>query len=836
MKRIMITALTALVLCISTFTATPAIFASAEENSDGTKTSVDTGKLMYITLQENTAYRWNANGEAAKSNEIHLDDTEGMNCSYRFDYVEDNWYGIKHINKNGIDRFVDIEDKSKDDGKVLHLWEDDDNKVKGNNHRQFAFYYVGDDANGNRQYYIQNRNSGLWMGYEDTDKNGKPSYGDKIIQTKKEKRKLWIVTPAVIPKSGNESEDLIKTETGQAYCEIYNPGTIESINRNSDSVTNGTGLHLYQMGTSSKWALEWIDEYQAYKIHALTDGEADLGKVWDVTGQSGDEYAGIHIWDNNSNDGNKNTSNLWRFIKQKNGTYKIQSARTGKFANDGTVEKDGTKTQWLSQTNSGTEFALEFFASDGDEISYNYSQDWMAELPDDAVLSSVNLPGSHDAGTAAIVEDFMAQLSFTSCQKLYYEEQLNVGVRSFDIRCNATKDKAVPSDVRIIHGSEKWACSNRDASDLTLDDIFTESVRFLDEHPTETIVMMIKDDDGSAEGLARAVGNFLKTEVKKYNHGHVWTGDYIPSVKEARGKIVFFRRYEIDTLLYPPAGDELKIEWFGIDVSDWDDHAYSGAKYYAPRIYGTDRYGKSVYAQDAYNENYADKLKYIEGTMAQTTGSDPDNTVPDSAWVFNYTSCAKWRPLETAKFINPDLFEDKFGSDKQGYIDNRRLGMVMLNFVDRPMSRLIYETNLGKTDFLTAKAVFPDEISLKKGQKLSEAVLSGHIGNGRWVFEKGSYVPDDKDFRTGRTYKLKFIPSDDRLQGVEKEVKITSFNGSKIPSDGNNGQGKTGKDSPGTSKTATSDSTNMYILAAVSAAAALAAAGIIVVMRRRRNS
>lgn len=64
--------------------------------------------------------------------------------------------------------------------------------------------------------------------------------------------------------------------------------------------------------------------------------------------------------------------------------------------------------------------------------------------------------------------------------------------------------------------------------------------------------------------------------------------------------------------------------------------------------------------------------------------------------------------------------------------------MVMLNFVDRPMSRLIYETNLGENDFLTAKAVFPDEISLKKGQKLSEAVLSGHIGNGRWVFERAA--------------------------------------------------------------------------------------------------
>ena len=40
--------------------------------------------------------------------------------------------------------------------------------------------------------------------------------------------------------------------------------------------------------------------------------------------------------------------------------------------------------------------------------------------------------------------------------------------------------------------------------------------------------------------------------------------------------------------------------------------------------------------------------------------------------------------------------------------------MVMLNFVDIPMSRLIYETNLGENDFLTVKAVFPDEISLKK--------------------------------------------------------------------------------------------------------------------------
>ena len=35
-----------------------------------------------------------------------------------------------------------------------------DEKVKGKEHRQFAFYYLGNDANGNKRYYIKNRKSG----------------------------------------------------------------------------------------------------------------------------------------------------------------------------------------------------------------------------------------------------------------------------------------------------------------------------------------------------------------------------------------------------------------------------------------------------------------------------------------------------------------------------------------------------------------------------------------------------------------------------------------------------------------------------------------------------
>lgn len=823
MKRRVMSAAIAILLCMSTLLISPVLmsregYASAAESSEVMKTDMPTGELQYITLQEDMRYRWNANGAALQNNVIHLDTVEGSNCSFRFDKVEGGWYGIKHIKKGGTDLFADIEDKSMNEGKVLHLWESDDSKVKGNEHRQFAFYYVGDDENGNSQYYIKNRNSGLWMGIEDTDKNGRPSREDKIIQTKKENRKLWVITPAVVPLSGSEAEDLIKTEDGRAYCEIFKPGTIDAINRNADGVTDGTVMHLYTMGTSSKWALEWVDKYKAYKIHALTNGEKDLGKVWDVDGQSGGEYVLIHLWGDNSNDKNNNTSNLWRFIRQSDGSFKIQSARTGKFVHDGGVNSTGGSFDYLAQSDSGTDFEVELFASDGEQISYDYSQDWMAELPDDAVLSSVNLPGSHDAGTAAIVEDFVAQFSFSSCQKYYYEEQLNVGVRSFDIRCDARKDDAKPSDVRIVHGSSTWACSNRDDTDLTLDNILTESVRFLDEHPTETVVLLVKPDDGSVEGLARAVGNFIKTEAAKGDDSHVWTGNEIPSVKEARGKIVFIRRYEIDTAKYDPADDDLQERWFGIDLSDWDDHPYSDTKY-AIKIYGEDDCGTSVYVQDAYSEKASGKMDYIEGTMAQTTGTDSTHAIPSDSWIFNYTSCAKWIPLDVSRDINPKLFKDDFGSSKSGYIDNRRLGMVMMNFVDRPMSRLIYETNLQENQFLTAKAVLPESISLKQGQRLSDAKLAGQIGGGRWVFENADYVPTSDDFKNGRTFRLKYIPDDDRLQGVAKDVTITSFEEKSAAG---------GKDAGRNDKAAgadTSDSTDMTAITAAAVIAILALLG-----------
>ncbi len=55
--------------------------------------------------------------------------------------------------------------------------------------------------------------------------------------------------------------------------------------------------------------------------------------------------------------------------------------------------------------------SVSILAGSTDETAYGYADEWMADIPDDALLSSVNIPATHDTGTAGVVEDLVASLS-----------------------------------------------------------------------------------------------------------------------------------------------------------------------------------------------------------------------------------------------------------------------------------------------------------------------------------------------------------------------------------------------------------------------------------------
>ena len=161
----------------------------------------------------------------------------------------------------------------------------------------------------------------------------------------------------------------------------------------------------------------------------------------------------MNVWTTEKFDRNQNTSQLWRFFKQKDGTYKIQNARTGWYIEN--------SVPTLVFGKKGMNVELSILAGNTAATAYSYANEWMAGIPDEALLSSVNIPATHDTGTAGVVDDLVPSVSITSCQNLYYDEQLNMGARSFDIRANATKDDASAADVKIVHGGELWQCQEK---------------------------------------------------------------------------------------------------------------------------------------------------------------------------------------------------------------------------------------------------------------------------------------------------------------------------------------------------------------------------------------
>lgn len=767
MKRILAVFLICL-LCLSdgalAFGAEPARTGSTK--SATLEPEMPTNQLMFLTLAENTALRCNVHGRS-KGSELHLDDSSGDNCQFRFDHVkdEDGWYGIKFIENDGIDRFVDVKDRSTAENAELHIWESDDDELKGdkNHHRHWEFYYNGEDNLGNKKYYIKNQNSGLWVGVK---KSGSSySTGDKIVQVKEENRVEWIISPAITPYVDNDEQKLINDGASEVVVNLFLKDTLKSLNRVSNSQLNNTRITPQVLGTTNKWCFTWNADYKAYEIEALSDGGEKTGKVWDVNGESGAPGARINIWDRQSKSRNENTSQLWRLMKTgEEGVYRIQNAKSGLYLNY-TYDQNAHADVFCLTPKQDRLFQVSRIG-DSSTHDFSYAKDWMADLPNQVLLSDINMPATHDTGTAAIRQDNIPRISLTSCQSLYYGEQLAIGARSFDIRCNATKSNAMPEDVKIIHGSELWQCFTVDNEELTLKMLFDDSVNFLTTHSTEALVFRVSKNAGSEEGIARAIGNFIKN-----NPDRVWQGGGIPSLGEARGKIVFVRQYNIDTSLYDPvATDGVSIESFGPYLKDWDEADF-GKQKYAIEVYNED--GVSFYVQDAYSKYSSGKWDYITGTMKQSTGSDANHTIPAGAWIYNFTSCAVGFPLGLTRDINPKLYRDS-ESDGAGYIDNRRLGMVMLNFIDEQTSRLIYETNQDRT--FATKVTFPETIRIAYGQPLSEAEFDGEYDeDGEWAFEDPGYVPTNQDYTSKKTFKLTFTPKDKRVASVTKDVTITDF-------------------------------------------------------------
>ena len=160
--------------------------------------------------------------------------------------------------------------------------------------------------------------------------------------------------------------------------------------------------------------------------------------------------------------------------------------------------------------------------------------DWLSGIEDNTLLRDVSLPGSHDTMALYSVADFAGQ-----CQTLSLNEQLNLGVRFLDIRL-----KEDHNSLKAVHGFIDQKANFADINKTV--------TSFLEKHPSEFIIMSIKeeaDPSNSDVSFEEALLNYLDNPI--YLKSQTTVPTY---VSEIRGKVLLLSRYK-DSSIGIPAHD-----------------------------------------------------------------------------------------------------------------------------------------------------------------------------------------------------------------------------------------------------------------------------------------
>ena len=110
---------------------------------------------------------------------------------------------------------------------------------------------------------------------------------------------------------------------------------------------------------------------------------------------------------------------------------------------------------------------------------------WMATIPSSTMHSMLSIPGAHDAATSGLSGAY-------KCQSLTIAEQLNKGVRFFDLRPYVTSTSNTVNNMYIYHGSSSTGVLFKDA--------IATIANFLAANPTETVIVEVQEEDGSSNG------------------------------------------------------------------------------------------------------------------------------------------------------------------------------------------------------------------------------------------------------------------------------------------------------------------------------------------------
>ena len=538
-------------------------------------------------------------------------------------------------------------------------------------------------------------------------------------------------------------------------------GYFRTASVNEDGNVIGNVCHLFNDGTSSKLILENVttknDDTNWYAIRTLLNFEEHKKtgySIWSVDGDSDKDGKVIHVW---GGEYDNKPSRAFAFERQSNGTYIIR---------DRTVEKETEKKdiKYLAIESNGKDqdnnkichkstsipWELELIGYDMkkndatvsslDWITYSSYVDgpcWMSYVDGHKYLDELSIPGTHDSGTCSVDNDTEPQSSQVKCQQDYIPTQLLEGIRYFDIRLGKGDDPG------IDHGG--YYLLKKDGHFMHLSDVIGYFKTFLNENPTEALIMLVSrgNDEATDESVTTAFAKVLDDNPKLF-----YTSSRVPTLDEVRGKIVLLRRFVL-------VGNSVSGHTWGLDLTEWDDkikaHTDSSSMCLVQDAQGFEAAGETgdeepyctkAYAQDKYKLTGTDKLSWVDNALKETTGRTRNMVdvmddggakvqVQERCWSINYTSCTGLshggNPFTSARVVNEHLYKSPYinpsgiEDTKSDYL--KHIGIIASDFVDAALARSIYQRNYNADHKPTVSCCLPTRMRMTYGDSLSDASL-----------------------------------------------------------------------------------------------------------------
>ena len=315
---------------------------------------------------------------------------------------------------------------------------------------------------------------------------------------------------------------------------------------------------------------------------------------------------------------------------------------------------------------------IALFVSDDDNVSnvaidtsvpYADTTEWMSHIDDDVYLSQITIPGTHNSCSRNVMLGYVMR-----CQDIDISTQLEDGYRYLDLRV-AIDDKKSDGKLKLVHNfATCHKAGNLFSEYIYFEDVANDLYDFLQQHPTETVIVNIKieDDNHSTSDIQKE----LLAEIKA-NKDYWYTEDEIPTLGDARGRAVLATRFN----------DEMASGITGLNMI-WAEQNNRVAADIPYELYVFDNY--RLWVQDRYKYSVENKYEAVVDGLENCEADE-------NTWFFNFTSTSGdgkiGHPRGYAKSLNELLLNYELKPETS-------YGIIIVDFGDKTLARHIYYTNI----------------------------------------------------------------------------------------------------------------------------------------------